>query len=174
MNQDRKVRIRERFAILNARYIGIVQCACRMAPFFSTARYMIGSLFSTKSIRMTWFFLDSYLKGPIFLTSCYMHIFFLDFSRLLVLLVVNELTNICLTTSNKWVQKIKGQYMKRSTFWIIKYMNGPVFSKVRYMNGVGFEILARTPVPQLSLSYRPNSTPPPPRPPTPTRLNVGQ
>ena len=36
--------------------------------------------------------------------------------------------------------------MNRSTFWMIKYMNGLVFSKARYMNGVGFEILARTPV----------------------------
>ena len=49
--------------------------------------------------------------------------------------------------------KIKGQYMKRSTFWMIKYTNGSVFSKARYMNGVGFEILARTPVPKLPLSY---------------------
>ena len=31
-------------------------------------------------------------------------------------------------------------------------MNGSVFSKARYMNGVGFEILARTPVPKLPLS----------------------
>ena len=43
--------------------------------------------------------------------------------------------------------------MNRSTFWMIKYMNGPVFSKARYMNGVGFEILACTPVPKLPLSY---------------------
>ena len=43
---------------------------------------------------------------------------------------------------------------------MIKYMNGSVFSKARYMNGVGFEILARTPVPKLPLSY-----PPPPPPP---------
>ena len=50
--------------------------------------------------------------------------------------------------------------MNRSTFWMIKYMNGSVFSKARYMNGVGFEILARTPVPKLPLSYPP---PPPPR-----------
>ena len=50
-------------------------------------------------------------------------------------------------------KKIKGQYMNRSTFWMIKYMNGSVFSKARYMNGVGFEILARTPVPKLPLSY---------------------
>ena len=32
---------------------------------------------------------------------------------------------------------------------------GPFFSKARYMNGVGFEILARTPVPKLPLSYHP-------------------
>ena len=51
--------------------------------------------------------------------------------------------------------------MNRSTFWMIKYMNGSVFSKARYMNGVGFEILARTPVPKLPLSYPP---PPHPRP----------
>ena len=43
--------------------------------------------------------------------------------------------------------------MNRSTFWMIKYMNGSVFSKTRYMNGVGFEILALTPIPQLPLSY---------------------
>ena len=43
--------------------------------------------------------------------------------------------------------------MNGSTFWMIKYMNGSVFSKARYMNGVGFEILARTPVPKLPLSY---------------------
>ena len=47
--------------------------------------------------------------------------------------------------------------MNRSTFWMIKYMNGTVFSKARYMNGVGFEILARTPVPKLPLSYQTSS-----------------
>ena len=47
--------------------------------------------------------------------------------------------------------------MNRSAFWMIKYMNGSIFSKARYMNGVGFEILARSPVPKLPLSY-----PPPP------------
>ena len=49
--------------------------------------------------------------------------------------------------------KIKGQYMIRSTFRMIKYMNGSIFPKARYMNGVGFEILARTPVLQLPPSY---------------------
>ena len=70
--------------------------------------------------------------------------------------------DICVITSKKWVQKVKGQYMNRSTFWMIKYMNGSVFSKARYMNGVGFEILARTPVPKLPLSYHlptPENTP---------------
>ena len=44
--------------------------------------------------------------------------------------------------------------MNRSTFWMIKYMNGSVFSKARYMYGVGFEILAPTPYhnyPQLDM-----------------------
>ena len=57
--------------------------------------------------------------------------------------------------------------MNRSTFWMIKYMNGSVFSKARYMNGVGFEILARTPVPKLPLSY------PPPPPPPPRDSEIG-
>ena len=39
--------------------------------------------------------------------------------------------------------KIKGQYIKRSIFWTIMYMNGSIFSKAMYMNRVGFEILAR-------------------------------
>ena len=55
--------------------------------------------------------------------------------------------------------------MNRSTFWMIKYMNGSIFSNARYMNGVGFEILACTPVPKLLLSYRP----PPPTPPLKSR-----
>ena len=48
--------------------------------------------------------------------------------------------------------------MNKSTFCIIKYMNGLYFSKARYMSreymiGVGFKILARTPVPNLPQSY---------------------
>ena len=68
--------------------------------------------------------------------------------------------NICLNTSNKWVQKLNGQYM-----------NGSIFSKVRYMNGVGFEILARTPVPKLSPSSPPPAPPPTPPPPPPTSFS---
>ena len=45
--------------------------------------------------------------------------------------------------------------MIRSLFQMINYLNGSVFLKDRYMNGVGFEILARTPVPQLPPSYHP-------------------
>ena len=102
-------------------------------------------------------FLDSYVKGPIFLTSWYMHIFFAQrfFEAAYPLGIIWIDCDICVITSKKWVQKIKGQYMNRSTFWMIKYMNGSVFSKARYMNGVGFEILARTSVPKLPLSYPP-------------------
>ena len=116
---------------------------------------MIGPLFSTKSTWMAQIFLDSYVKGPIFLTSWYVHIFFGQrfFEAAYPLGITWIDCDICLTTSRKWVQKIKGQYMNRSTFWMIKYINGSVFSKVRYMNGVRFEILARTPLPKLTLSY---------------------
>ena len=84
-------------------------------------------------------FLDSYVKGPIFLTSWYMHIFFAQrfFEAAYALGIIWIDCDICVITSNK-----------------------SVFSKARYMNGEGFEILARTPVPKLPLSY----TPPPPHP----------
>ena len=110
-------------------------------------------------------FLDSYVKGPIFLTSWYMHIFFAQrfFGAAYPLGITWIDCDICVTTSKKWVQKIKEQYMNRSAFWMIKYMNGSVFSKARYMNGVGFEILAHSPIPKLPLSYPPSPHPPPPR-----------
>ena len=44
------------------------------------------------------------------------------------------------------VYKFKEQYMNRSTFCEIKYMNRLFFSKAGYMIGVGFKILTRTPV----------------------------
>ena len=73
-------------------------------------------------------FLDSYVKGPVFLKSWYMHISFAQrFFKAACSLGID--CDICLTTSNKWVQKSKGQYMNRSTILIIKYMNGPVFQR---------------------------------------------
>ena len=117
------------------------------------------------------FFNKKYMNGPMFLDSCvifsdiqvYAYIFRSEIFRgCFILLVLHKLTDICVITSKKWVQKVKGQYMNGSTFWIIKYMNGSVFSKAKYMNGVGFEILARTPVPKLPLSYPPPPPPPPP------------
>ena len=45
--------------------------------------------------------------------------------------------------------------MNGSTVQMIKYMNRSVFPRTMYMNGVGFETLARTPVPKLSPSYLP-------------------
>ena len=86
-------------------------------PFFNK-KYMNGLIF-----------LDSYVKGPIFLTSWYMHIFFAwrFFEAAYPLDITWIDCDICAITSKKWVQKIKGQYMNRSTFWMIKYMNGSVF-----------------------------------------------
>ena len=117
-------------------------------------------------------FLDSYVKGPIFLTSWYMHIFFAQrfFEAAYPLCITCIDYHIYVITSKTWVQKIKGQYMNRSTFWMIKYMNGSVFSKARYMNRVGFEILARTPVPKLPLCYLPPTPRPAPPPPPPTEV----
>ena len=71
--------------------------------------------------------------------------------------------DICLTTSNKWVQKIKGQFINRSTFLMIQYMNGSVFSKARYMNGVGFWNTGL----HMYHNYPQVTAPPPPAPPLP-------
>ena len=122
--------------------------------FFSAARYMIGPLFSTKSILMTLFFRIPMWKAPFFSdTLVYAHNFRTEIFEAVYSLGITWIDcDIYLTTSNKWVQIIKGQYMNRSTFWMIKYMNGSVFSKARYTNGVGFEILARTPVQKLPQS----------------------
>ena len=130
-----------------------------IAPPFFNKKYMNGPIF-----------LDSYVKGPIFLTSWYMHIFFAQrfFEAAYPLGITCIDYHIYVITSKKWVQKIKGQYMNRSTFWMIKYMNGSVFSKARYMNRVGFEKMARTPVPKLPLCYLTPLPPPPP----PTRCHL--
>ena len=55
---------------------GIVRMCVKIAPFFSTARYMIGPPFLNKKYMNGPIFLDSYVKVPIFLTSSYMHMFF--------------------------------------------------------------------------------------------------
>ena len=60
-----------------------------------------------------------------------------------------------------------GQHFRWSSIWM-----GPFFSKARYMNGVGFEVLARTPVPKLSPSYIPSYPPPPPPPHTHTHTHI--
>ena len=136
-----------------------------MAPFSVLPGIWLAPFFNKKYINDP-IFLDCYVKGPTFLTSWYIHIFFTKrlFEAACSLGIQWIDCDICLTTSNKWVQKIEGQYMNRSTFRIIKYMNGSVFLKARYMNGVGLEILARTPVPQLPPSY----PLPPPSPSSPT------
>ena len=131
------------------------------SPLFQHCQVYDWPPFFNKKYMNVPIFLDSCVKGPIFLTSWYMHIFFAQrfFEATYPLGITWIDYDICVITSTKWVQKIKGQYMNRSTFWMIKYMNGSVFSKARYMNGVGFEILARTSIPKLPLSYPPESFP---------------
>ena len=75
-------------------------------------------------------FLDSYVKGPIFLTSWYVHIFlaqrfFETAYPLGVTWIDYDVIYLC-NNQQKMGTKIKGQYMNRSTFWMIKYMNGSV------------------------------------------------
>ena len=54
----------------------IVRMCVPNDPFFSAANYMIGPLFFNKKYMHDPIFQDSYGKGPIFLTSWYIHIFF--------------------------------------------------------------------------------------------------
>ena len=119
-----------------------------MAPFFRAAKYMIDPFFRQKVY--DWPHFSGWVcERPHFSdVSRYMQIFFVQrFFKAACSLVIQWIDcYICLTTSNKCVQKIKGQYM-----------NGSVLLKARYMNGVGFEILVRTPAPQLP-------SPPPPHP----------
>ena len=86
--------------------------------------------FSTKSIWMTWFFWI--VKGPTFLISWYMHIFFAQiFFEAACSLGIQWIDcDICLTTSNKWVQKSKGsiwigQHFGWSSIWM-----GPFFQRL--------------------------------------------
>ena len=101
-------------------------------PLFSAPPGIwLAYLFFNKKYMNDPIFLDSYVKGPTFLTSWYMHIFFTQrFFEVASFVGIQCIdADICLITSNKWVQKIKGQYMNRSTFRMIKYMNGSVFFK---------------------------------------------
>ena len=98
-------------------------------PFFNK-KYMNGPIF-----------LDSYVKGPIFLTSWYMHIFFAQrfFEAAYPLGITWIDCDICPTTSKKWVQKNKGQYMNRSTFgwssiWMGPFFKGQVYERGRFWN----------------------------------------
>ena len=99
---------------------------------------MISPLFSTKSIWLTRFFLDSYVKGPSFLriffaqrfleASCSLGLEIFYLPKLFSWYTMNWLQYW--SNYQQWmgIKTIKGQYMNRSTFWTIKYMNGSVFS----------------------------------------------
>ena len=147
------------------------------SPLFQRCRECDWPLFfQQKSIWMARFFWIPMWKAPFFSDILvYAHIFRSEIFRgcfegcLSSWYYINWLWYLCnnqqkMGTKN---QRAEGQYMNWSTFWMIKYMNGSVFSKARYMNGVGFEILARTPVPKLPLLPTAPATPHP-TPPIPT------
>ena len=137
-----------------------------MTPFFSTAKYMINPLFSAKSI-----FLDWYIKGstfPMYPGTC-TYFSFRDFSKLLVLLVFNELTAIFVQ-----LQAINGTKNQRAVYEWVNISDDLVYEWVCFIKGqvyegVGFEILARTPVPQLP-PPPPHKKLPAPSPPLPRKL----
>ena len=120
-------------------------------------------------------FLNSYVKGPIFLTSWYMHIicFAQGFFEAACSLGI-QWANWYLSNN----QQKMGTKKSKGSIWIGQHFGwssirmGPFFSKARYMNGVGFEILARTSVTKLPLGY-PFPPPPPHRPPPPLTPHRG-
>ena len=125
-----------------------------MALFSALPVIWLAPFFSTKSICMTRFFRIPMWKAPFFWHPGIFTYFLLrDFSRLLVLLVFNELTMIFV-----WQPAINGYKKSKDSIWIGQHFRrssismGPCFLKARYMNGVGFEILTRTFVPQSPLS----------------------
>ena len=140
------------------------------SPLFQRSQVYDWPPFFNKKYMNDPIFLDSYVKGPIFLTFLYMHIicFAQRFFEAACSLRIQWTDWYLSNNQKKWVQKIKGQYMNRSTFWVYEWVR---FFKGQDMNGVGFEILARTPVPKLPISYPPPPLPPPPpHPPEPQRL----
>ena len=112
-------------------------------PFFSAAMYMISPLFFNKKYMTDPILLDSYVKGPTFLTSPKMRIFFrseICQGRLFSWYSMNWL----LYLSNYQQQmgiKIKGQYMNKSTFRTIVYelvhfFKGQVYEWGRFRNTI--------------------------------------
>ena len=128
-----------------------------MAPFFQRNQVYDWPPFSTKSIWMTRFFWIPMWKTQLFWHPGICTYFSLiDFSRLLVLWVYNELT-----ASKSWVQKAKGRYMNWSTFRMFKYIfKGQVYEWGRFWNTGSHTYTTITPLP------------PYPTPTTPTRVSV--
>ena len=135
------------------------------SPFFSAARYMISPLFSTKSIWLTRFSLICMWRAPDFWHPgiC---VFFFEAACSLGIQWTD--CRICLTTSNKWVQKIKGQYMNRSTFRTIRSIwMGPFFRRPAIWMGLVSKYRLAHPYHNYPLVTPSPQTPPPPDPPPP-------
>ena len=81
-------------------------------------------------------FLNSCVKGPNFSDILvYAYIFHSEiFQGCFILLVLHELTDICVITSKKWVQKVKGQYMNR-----VNILDDQVYEWIRFFEGQVYE-----------------------------------
>ena len=127
----------------NFLYMAKYGCACQIAPFFSAARYMIGPLFSTKSIWMARFFWIPILKAPFFWHPGICTYFFAQrfFEAAYPLSITWIDCDICVTTSKKWVQKKKskgsiwiGHHFGWSSIWMCPFFQRPGYEWGRFWN----------------------------------------
>ena len=141
-----------------------------MAPSFSAAKYMIRPFFSKKVYYWPHFSVWIYERPHFSDVSRYMHMFVQRFFEAACSLDIQWIEcDICLTTSNKWVQK-----NQRAVYGWVNISDDLVYEWVRFfkgqvsVNGVGFEILARTSVPHLPQPPKLNPLTPHPHPATRT------
>ena len=134
-----------------------------MVPLFSASRYTISPFFQQKVYDWPDFSWLVYERSHFYWYPSICTYFSLrDFWGFCSLGIQWIDCSICLTTSNKWVQKINihvYESVNISDDLVYEWIS---FSKARYMNGVGFEKLARTLVPKLFPSYPPPSPTPHP------------
>ena len=100
---------------------GIVRMCVPSGPFFQRCQVYDWPFFRQKYVIDPSFSWLIYKRAHFSDVSRYMHISFVQRFSEAACFLGNQLIDcgICLTTSNKWLQKIKGQYMNGSTFQTI-------------------------------------------------------
>ena len=142
---------------------GIVWMCVPNGPLFQRCQVYDWPLFSAKSIWLAPFFWISIWKAPLFwCIPVHAHIFHLESFRsyLFSWYSMNRLLYFgYLPTINGYKNQRAGyEWVNISDDLVYEWV---CFFKVQVYDGEGFEILARTPVPQLPPSYSPS---PPPTP----------